>query len=362
MTTLTAAPTASRRNVLGLLGGAVGAAVAPSAASACHNYAGLSGEGCGAFYEDLNALPSTPSCISKRGPVRVVGNQVWTDTNWPLQGAHGWWENDVGFDIGWWETNRDQFRLNCIRLDTRITQPDNSNSLNDLVPNLNTVFSRVDKYVYNAGRAGMYIIIDNHTSCCGYYNIDLQRRFWDVAAKRYRNETHVLYEIQNEPTKWPHVSNPSQLYADQHEIYRLVRGHAPNRHIILFSMEKSASGLVQEVRKLADSGNIDWSNASVAVHPYRHRSYDPGFVHLTALNNAFPSLVTEFNGAVKEFATTTNDREIWNFCIPRKMSWVRLELLVNSPTPYDYDNNGDGATKGNEWPLLWQADPGTVGS
>ena len=55
-----------------------------------------------------------------------------------------------------------------------------------------------------AARAGQYVIIvygPSSTKPIGSVN---HREFWDIVALRYKNRTHVIYELANEPPEtWP---------------------------------------------------------------------------------------------------------------------------------------------------------------
>jgi hypothetical protein len=284
----------------------------------------------------------------RRGPVQVKNSQVWTDTSWPLQGCCGSAASKIGFDLGWWEMLRDKYRLNCVRLDTRITNPPRSNNVADEV-SLSKLFANVDRYIDNAAKCGMYVILDNHTSCCTVYNAKLMRDFWAYAAPRYRNETHVLYEAQNEPSPWPITrTEPDQLFRDQKMIFDLIRSFAPKRHIIMLTTMRSASGLKERVDRLK---GIDWSNASVGMHLYRHQMNDPKFTYLSRLRAAHPVIITEFNGTDPYWSNNTNDAQIWDYVLAHKTSWIRLELTNGG-------NLGYGVKNAKEWPLRWKADPG----
>ncbi len=65
--------------------------------------------------------------------------------------------------------------------------------------------------------------------------------FWEEYAHRYRNETHLIYELINEPWWIFHPGTvhsqgyPSTLLDDEADVYLVARGHAPNTPILLFS-------------------------------------------------------------------------------------------------------------------------------
>jgi hypothetical protein len=83
---------------------------------------------------------------------------------------------------------------------------------------------RLDGMVDLAAEAGLYLLIDNHSECCGNQDVANDTVFWKAVAPRYKDRT--LWTIEN----LIHLSDPLAL-----------------------------------VRSLP---GIDYSNASVGVHPY----------------------------------------------------------------------------------------------
>jgi hypothetical protein len=276
----------------------------------------------------------------ERGRVRIQNNTVVTDNGRLLRGAHGNCTNKVYADLSWWERMRDEFGLNVVRLDTRITSPPDSNNLPDM-KDLNAVFRDVDIAVDMAGKAGMYIVIDNHTSCCGKYNAELVRRFWEVAAPRYKDRTHVIYEVQNEPVKGANYS--STAIAFQEDMYRYIRQRAPNTHIILWSaMYGANSSFLSKV----ESADIDYSNASVGIHPYHWEKQDPQWQNVARLRDKHPVIINEFT--TDSWKGDTDPMAIWRFAERTGLSWIALDLR-------DGGNHGDGVYDPNKWPVeLWR--------
>ncbi|HUP02036.1 MAG TPA: cellulase family glycosylhydrolase [Gemmatimonadota bacterium] len=272
--------------------------------------------------------------------MEVQNNTVVADNGALLRGAHGNATNHVYKDLSWWEDLRDTYKLNVVRLDTRITKPHDSNDVEDLV-NMNNLFANVDDAVDTAELAGMYIIIDNHTSCCLKYNPELVRRFWEMAAPRYKDRTHVMYELQNEPV----TGNKGFEDVDiqfQEEMYHFIRQRAPDTHIILWSFAKITNTSKSAVDR---APGIDYSNASVGAHPYGHLTRDIGFEHLSELRSSYPVLISEFT-ILKE----TDPAQVWNYAEDQELSWVYLDRR-------DGGNHGDGVADPEEWPLNWPGDP-----
>jgi hypothetical protein len=137
-------------------------------------------------------------------------------------------------------------------------------SIDELLPHL-------DIAVDNASDAGMYIIINYHD--VGRYDMGYLTEFWEKIAPRYRDRTHVVYEIVNEPTFDSNLDNfmNSSLMDDFETLYNIMREGAPNTHIMLFSF----NNLSYPMKTLADTADfVDWSNASIAFHFYGNNSTD----------------------------------------------------------------------------------------
>ena len=99
--------------------------------------------------------------------------------------------------------------------------------------------SRIDSVVQATRELGLYLVL---TIGNGANNGDYNRRyildFWDFYAQRYADETHVLFEIQNEPVAWgpPYsASNATPPGAIDMEAaaYKTIRSHAPDTPVLL---------------------------------------------------------------------------------------------------------------------------------
>ena len=63
--------------------------------------------------------------------------------------------------------------------------------------------AEVDKIVQRTRDAGLYLVMTiGNGANNGNHNIQWATNFWNFYAPRYANETHVLYEIHNEPMAW----------------------------------------------------------------------------------------------------------------------------------------------------------------
>ncbi|MEM7262112.1 MAG: LamG-like jellyroll fold domain-containing protein, partial [Planctomycetota bacterium] len=149
-----------------------------------------------------------------RGRVQIVDNNIVTDNGLPLRGdtiTLADWNLGIYLDPHHWLEFRDDFHLNTIRL--LVSRPPQYFSggpgldcftpnytcydLDDLVDGERTALELIDAAVDLARRVGMYIVIDYHP--VGGYDEADALAWWGEIAPRYANETHVLYELANEP-------------------------------------------------------------------------------------------------------------------------------------------------------------------
>ena len=95
--------------------------------------------------------------------------------------------------------------------------------------------------------------------------------FWRKIATRYKNETHVFFEIANEPQLYNAPYDSIVLFMER-TVYDTIRKYAPETHIMFMSYSKTinADSAIMEIKSLGDG--IDWSNASVSVHGYTYSS------------------------------------------------------------------------------------------
>ena len=265
---------------------------------------------------------------AERGRVRIINNAVVADNGTPLRGGHISESFPGKYDhLSFWTKMRDNYRLNAVRL-TISTRGAN---------NIARTLGRIDLAVEMAAKVGMYVILDNHASCCGAYSRELNERFWKQAAPRYKHRTHVLYEIQNEPVAWRAEQYKAADVRFQVDMYRLVRNLAPQTHIILWSFAKTSPGMLAKVQQ---APQIDYRNASVGVHPY-----GTNLPPLDQLWRKYPVIITEF-----AHCCSAKIPAIWDYVNKEGLSWLFLDLNNGG-------NWGDGVLHPQHWPVNWPPDP-----
>jgi endoglucanase len=101
--------------------------------------------------------------------------------------------------------------------------------------------SRIDSIVASTRDLGLYLVITiGNGAANGNYNKAYITNFWNLYSARYANETHVLFEIQNEPVAWgpPYsAANATPPGALDMEVaaFRAIRANAPETPVLLFT-------------------------------------------------------------------------------------------------------------------------------
>lgn len=203
-----------------------------------------------------------PALARPRGRVRVVDGRIVTDLGTPLRGV------TVPLDVGWSledfefiEEFAETTGLNAIHLyaENWTQEPGTNQTLVDLV-------------VSQAESAGLYVVLGrgggpdgvDHPGN-GWFDRAQVLAFWEHYAGRYRDATHVLYEIQNNPEIG--CSAPSEGTSElQRTVYARIRELAPETHIGLYSVSAIPTIETFDARIAAVDGLVDWSNASIFVH------------------------------------------------------------------------------------------------
>jgi hypothetical protein len=153
----------------------------------------------------------------------------------------------------------------------------------------------MDKVVDLASAEGLYVMINYHD--VGGYELPYVTKFWDLVAPRYRDRTHVLYELVNEPVKWFPRDYTDQHLQDFQALYARVRSLAPDTHLVLLTFANTAAydkvSMRAVAERLTETGSgIDWGNASVGFHPYQTTKKSG---HIADLAARFPAINTEQN-------------------------------------------------------------------
>ncbi len=256
----------------------------------------------------------------ERGRVKVVNNLLVADNGAPLRGENPrlkFWPEDPTH-LSYWQRLRD-FHLNTVRI-IAYREPQFYNSsacgyscesrwdllnASDVDVNndgqltgsekttwdgfMDRIFPYLDTWVDEAGRNGFYIIIDYHP--VGGLDMFDAREWWTKVAPRYKDRTHVVYELANEPVgspAWGPAGYTPAMINWEKEMYQYLRSVAPNTHIILWSFANAGSGMKEVVDQAA---GVDYTNASVAFHIYSRSTSA-----INSLKSAYPVFASEMGG------------------------------------------------------------------
>ena len=195
-----------------------------------------------------------------RGRVRVGNGTVLADDGSLLRMVHSYVHDyflPYYTDVNWWRAMRDEGHFNTVRVMAFLGSWPKSTQVMDL----KTLLPRLDGMVDLAGSEGLYLLIDNHSECCGNQDVANDTTFWKAVAPRYKDLTHVFYELKNEPWQY------SGLAEYERTMYRVMRPLAPETHIILWTIENLIH-LSDPLALVRSFPEVDYTNASVGFHPY----------------------------------------------------------------------------------------------
>lgn len=152
------------------------------------------------------------------------------------------------------------------------------------------VFSSLDQVVEAARNNRMYVMLGNPdalgTPKPGKWANNLATNkansiaFWEPTADRYRNETHVFYEMLNEPEEWGLWSNytssagvPTALTVALREVFDAMRSAAPNTVLLAptaanFDASGGMAQYIKAIQAWESLGAVDWSKACWSYHGY----------------------------------------------------------------------------------------------
>lgn len=228
---------------------------------------------------------------AERGRVRVQNGSVYTDRGTMLRGS----TMSAYYGIGnaknstYWAYMNKTLKLNAVRLGVKTGQI--GRSVTQQIP-------YIDAAVESAATHNMYVMINNSIQPGGY-NIGQLRDFWSVVASRYKNRTHVFYEMTNEPVRgaphWGHAAQyTDKVRNDLKGIYDIMRRGAPNTHIVMFSTANLFPDCNSYAAMIAKMQGIDWSKTSVGFHHY-FGTERFGKAGLNCLRQKYPLIMTETN-------------------------------------------------------------------
>ena len=189
----------------------------------------------------------------------------------------------------------------------------------------------LDSVVKWTEELGLYLII--LPGWWGGLESDFIYRFWDFYAPRYKDKTHVIYEIANEPGPNPpdYLSFDSGTLEMERKVYDTIRTRAPETHIILMSPWKLYSEFVSDIKKLGSG--IDWSNASIGAHGYWMTAQDMVPYMDSVQKAGYALIMTEYQSVDNRLANLAVMRVLEQKSISYS-SHLSIVRIADSPEVY----------------------------
>lgn len=209
--------------------------------------------------------------------------------------------------------------------------------------------AEVDKIVQRTRDLGLYLVMTiGNGANNGNHNRAWATNFWNFYASRYANETHVLFEIHNEPMAWgpSYLTGTSPAGTLDMEIaaYRAIRARAPETPVLLFtyavfSGTGGANAALNDIHAFNQSvfgnQNAVWTNEAVAFHGYGGWEGTATAV-ASVINAGYPCFMTEFgwpdwgksSGVSLEIELTTDLERLG-------VSWLTFQYIPPSGVSSD---------------------------
>lgn len=172
---------------------------------------------------------------------------------------------------------------------------------------------------------GLYLII---TIGGGGVNAAFINDFWTFYAPLYKDKTHVIYEIQNEPVVRAPVA--ASVITMEKNAYTTIRAAAPSTPVLLmtYTIFQNSAGVLADIAALGST--VNWSNAGIAFHGYGE-------------NGALATRACLENVIAEGYACFQTEFYRWD--------WGKGDFnLVDAPSLYqDIDQTGDLERLGVSW-------------
>jgi hypothetical protein len=224
------------------------------------------------------------------------------------------------------------FGANAIHLYGEVFNPSYVSGVNGAGDEPGYAANRIDQMVQMTRNEGLYLVLTiGNGANNGTFNYDYVMDFWEFYAPRYKDETHVIFEIQNEPHAWsaPYPSAALDMEADA---YTLIRSFAPATPILLFSFAVLGSGpnAVADIEDVSAAASIDWTNAAVAFHGYAgHESTAESVEYI--LGEGYPVFMTEFTAS-----DWGSDRDVLDLELTAELERLQVSWLTFQHIPPNF--------------------------
>ncbi|MGD2034020.1 MAG: carbohydrate-binding protein, partial [Bacteroidales bacterium] len=156
--------------------------------------------------------------------------------------------------------------------------------------------------------------------------------FWNIYAPRYKDETHVIYEICNEPFSWSSPYDSATLSMERWA-YDTIRALAPETHILFMSYACAVNpdSVINDINQLGSG--IDWNNASIAIHGYGTASENVRNFIQTIQNLGYAITNTE-PPSIENYYVNLATTRIFEEEFVSYLHFVSAERISNDPSAF----------------------------
>lgn len=190
----------------------------------------------------------------------------------------------------------------------------------------------VDSIINMTERDSLYLVLTiGNCGDEGSFDSSFVNDFWKYYAPRYKDKTHVIYEIMNEPFAWS-APYDSRTLTMERQAYDTIRSYAPETHILFMSYAgaNNADSAISDIKQL---GDVDWSKASIATHGYQISSEEFRPFLNTFIDSGYAITCTEFesigNRYVNQAFTRIFEEEFISY-----MHFIFITEIISNPSVF----------------------------
>jgi poly(hydroxyalkanoate) depolymerase family esterase len=232
--------------------------------------------------------------------------------------------------------------------------------------------SNIDEIVSETATNGLYLIITiGNGGNNGSYNLAWATNFWNLYAPRYANQTHVLYEIHNEPVAWgppysaTNATPPGAINLEA-DCYKIIRANAPNTPALLFTYAVfggtgGTAAALTDIQafntNVFGNANAVWTNEAVAFHGYAGWQ-QTAIAASNLLSAGYSGVMTEELGTLWGTDTGVLDAELISALERLDVSWITFEYIPPTGVSVDVTQPQYYADIVNWAGLSWNPDYG----
>lgn len=162
-------------------------------------------------------------------------------------------------------------------------------------PNDEVLYNLLRTVVDYCATKDLYVIIDWHYIDNTYEHVESTSEFWEYMAPRFNTDSHVIFELFNEPinnTIGSEVENWLSVRDDMQTWIDIVRNYAPNNLILIAGPNWSQA--IGPIASYPVSDSIGGNNIAVVSHIYPSHWRNPSWFqnHITTCASVYPILMT----------------------------------------------------------------------